>query len=218
MKQIKYEKDRSRQQKIDDQQDAIKILDLLQKVKDFEYDKAKSVFTARLSSPYVYDELIKLFSKESCIKGEEESATLPGENDVETAAANGDEIEHNKKMMYLIKNCVVFLNPNMCINFQLVINENNECQINIIQCYAFLAMMGYKIRGGYPELSDNSIYISEKTALGTIYPIVFKSENDYSRCHNQYAKDVMKFVKFDLFVRELSTKFEVGSSRVRTDK
>lgn len=216
MEQTNHGKNRSRQQRINDQQDTVKILDLLQKVKDFEYNKVKSEFTAKLNSSYVYDVLVKLFSKESCIKGEEESATLPGENDVEMTF--GYEIKHNRGMKYLIKNCVVFLNPNMCLNFQLVTNENNECQINIIQCYAFLAMDGYKIKGAYPEFRDNSICISEKTALGTIYPIVFKSENDYSRCHNKYAKDVMKFVNFDLFVRELSTKFEVGSSRVRTDK
>ena len=149
MEQTNYGKNRSKQQRINDQQDTIKILDLLQKVKDFEYNKVKSEFTAKLNSSYVYDELVKLFSKESCIKGEEESATLPGENDAEMTF--GYEIKHNRSMKYLIKNCVVFLNPNMCLNFQLVTNENNECQINIIQCYAFLAMDGYKIKGGYPE-------------------------------------------------------------------
>ena len=221
MTHMDYEKVKSelfkKQDFIVDQIDAVKVLSLLQDIKEFDFDKSVRKFSASLNSEVLFDEIVTHFPIGSRITGEEKSYALPNGNEPDLIFDYKPKIKEEDKK-YLIKNCLVFLNQHSCLNFQFVTNHDDYNFITICHCFAFSSLDGYKIssKDSYDQKMEVSIY--EDTNLGRSYPIIFKTNMDYSEDNDKPASEVVNTISFDELVEFISKKFKINRPRVRGKK
>ena len=193
---------------IQEQNDAIKLVSLLEEVRDYNYNvNDEKEFTVDQSSVNVFTSICENFAKGKALTGE---INFP-----KKCTADGDAIT----VEFLFKNCVFMINSHFYLDIQFEKNIATGYQrVKVIPYFSF--NLEDELRIDVMKINDkvDHIVLYETTEAGSVDALQFYTSNDYGKYRFEKVSSAIVPVTIDEIINVISKKYNLGISKVRTSE